>query len=156
MEKSGSARASRDYKVTIPCLSPHSPCLHLFSVISVASVVKAVHCFRASRACGLRVWPAPLQSRVAHPARCVNRPYGKKTPPQKNPKKSLTGHSVAARLCHIKNSVEVEIGQQGGEAGAMRSRKEGPVRTQAAWLASSPCLPGPGRRRRKWLTRKCA
>ena len=34
-EKSTSARASRDYKVTVPCLLTHSLCLHLFSVTSV-------------------------------------------------------------------------------------------------------------------------
>jgi hypothetical protein len=34
-EKSTSARASRDYKVTVPCLLTHSLCLHLFSLTSV-------------------------------------------------------------------------------------------------------------------------
>jgi hypothetical protein len=34
-EKSTSARASRDYKVTVPCFLTHSLCLHLFSVTSV-------------------------------------------------------------------------------------------------------------------------
>jgi hypothetical protein len=38
-EKSTSARASRDYKVTVPCLLTHTLCLHLFSVTSVVSVV---------------------------------------------------------------------------------------------------------------------
>jgi hypothetical protein len=34
-EKSNSARASRDYKVTVPCLLAHSLCMQLFSVTSV-------------------------------------------------------------------------------------------------------------------------
>jgi hypothetical protein len=42
-EKSTSARASRDYKVAVPCLLTHSPCLHFFSVTSVASVVKSFY-----------------------------------------------------------------------------------------------------------------
>jgi hypothetical protein len=41
-EKSTSARASRDYKVTVPCLLTHSLCLHLFSVTSVCSVVNVL------------------------------------------------------------------------------------------------------------------
>jgi hypothetical protein len=49
-EKSTSARASRDCKVTVHCLLTHSLCLHVFSVISVASVVNPVLWFWHDRA----------------------------------------------------------------------------------------------------------
>jgi hypothetical protein len=45
-EKSTSARASSDYKVTVRCLLTHSLCLHLFSVVSV--VKSFLGCGRAA------------------------------------------------------------------------------------------------------------
>jgi hypothetical protein len=39
-EKSTSARASRDYKVALPCLLTYSLCLHFFSVTSVVPQVR--------------------------------------------------------------------------------------------------------------------
>src|SRR5208337_252968 len=43
-EKSTSARASRDYKVRVPCLLTHSLCLDLFSVTSVCSPYGCLSC----------------------------------------------------------------------------------------------------------------